>query len=579
MTAVVAVDHEPEAPIGPPRHALPTTRLWLPWLLFGLAAVLFGYGERTIPDAVPSQFGLLAVASPAYGISILLVAIGFAIAVRQANMKAAIVAIALMIVVQRLPRSIATDLPMYAWTYKHLGVVDYIQHAHTLARDVDVYNGWPGMFALTAWFSDLTGIPPMSIAHWFTPVFHVAFAVLVYGVARAWRFAPMTAVTATFLVSTLNWVEQDYFSPQAMTMLFVAGILIVVGLSRDRPVGTLLLIAMFAAATVTHQLTPYWVLLLIGLLVVSRKMKPWWIVFPLGAMLIGFLVYNWDSASQYTLFSSNVLKNTESNVPTVGVLGQRLTSAGIRAMSVGIWATTAVLLLVRWRRKQEFWVLGLLALSPMMILGGQSYGGEAVFRVFLYSLIGCCLVLASPAVSMLQGSLKRYVGGLAALLIATALSVQGYTGSWYANVMPRVQVQTAKTVLAQAELPSYLTAVAPVWPERSTWRYVDYARFNKRFDGLMINAANLAGRHFDNQQDYEEFVRALGSRPDASTYLIITDQMRVYSWYFGILPWDALPNLKEWLKRDTERWEPFYDGQGITVFVHKVDTSTLSGGG
>jgi hypothetical protein len=579
VTAVVAVDHESEAPIGTPRHALPTTRLWLPWLLFGLAAVLFGYGERTIPDAVPSQFGLLAVASPAYGISILLVAIGFAVAVRQANMKAAIVAIALMIVVQRLPRSIATDLPMYAWTYKHLGVVDYIQHAHTLARDVDVYNGWPGMFALTAWFSDLTGIPPMSIAHWFTPVFHVAFAVLVYGVARAWRFEPITAVTATFLVSTLNWVEQDYFSPQAMTMLFVAGILIVVGLSRDRPVGTLLLIAMFAAATVTHQLTPYWVLLLIGLLVVSRKMKPWWIVFPLGAMLIAFLVYNWDSASQYTLFSSNVLKNTESNVPTVGVLGQRLTSAGIRAMSVGIWATTAVLLLVRWRRKQEFWVLGLLALSPMMILGGQSYGGEAVFRVFLYSLIGCCLVLATPAVSMLQGSLKRYVGGLTALLIATALSVQGYTGSWYANVMPRVQVQTAKTVLAQAELPSYLTAVAPVWPERSTWRYVDYARFNKRFDGLMINAANLAGRHFDNQQDYEEFVRALGSRPDASTYLIITDQMRVYSWYFGILPWDALPNLKEWLKRDTERWEPFYDGQGITVFVHKVDTSTLSGGG
>ena len=468
---------------------------------------------------------------------------------------------------------------MYAWTYKHLGVVDYIQHAHTLARDVDVYNGWPGMFALTAWFSDLTGIPPMSIAHWFTPVFHVAFAVLVYGVARAWRFAPMTAVTATFLVATLNWVEQDYFSPQAMTMLFVAGIIIVVGLSRDRPVGTLLLIALFAAATVTHQLTPYWVLLLIGLLVVSRKMKPWWIVFPLGAMLIAFLLYNWDSASQYTLFSSDVLKNTESNVPTVGVLGQRLTSAGIRGMSVGIWVTTAVVLLVRWRRKQEFWVLGLLALSPMMILGGQSYGGEAVFRVFLYSLIGCCLVLAPPAVSMLQGGLKRYVGGLAALLIATALSVQGYTGSWYANVMPRVQVETAKTVLAQAELPAYLTAVAPVWPERSTWRYVDYARFNKRFDGLMINAANLAGRHFDNQADYEEFVRALGSRPDASTYLIITDQMRVYSWYFGILPWDALPNLKEWLKRDTERWEPFYDGQGITVFVHKVDTSTSSGGG
>ena len=51
-----------------------------------------------------------------------------------------------------LPRTIATDLPMYAWTYKHLGVVDYIRHSHELARDVDVYNCWPSLFAVTDGF-------------------------------------------------------------------------------------------------------------------------------------------------------------------------------------------------------------------------------------------------------------------------------------------------------------------------------------------------------------------------------------------------------------------------------------------
>lgn len=577
MTAVPALEDLSTTPVVAATPVTRTVRAWLPWTTLGVAAVLFAVGVRTIPSAGASQWGLLAVASPAYGASILVVAIGFAIAVRRSNMQAAVAATLLMIVVQRLPRSITTDLPMYAWTYKHLGVVDYIAHAHTLARDVDIYNGWPGLFALTAWFSDLTGVSAISIAHWYTPLFHVAFAILVYGVARCWALRPLSAITATFLVATLNWVEQDYFSPQATTMLFAAGIFALMGLSRSRPVGTTLIIVLFAAGTVTHQLTPYWLLLVIGTLVVTKRMKPWWIVIPLTGILIAYLIYNWDQASQYTLFSSNVLKNADTNIPTVGVLGQRITSGGVRSLSACIWIATALVLLLRWRRKQPFWSLGVLALSPMLILGGQNYGGEAVFRVFLYSLTGCCLVLAPVVVSAIQGTVRRYGGALSVLLLATGLSAQGYTGSWYANVMPKLQVETATVVLGQAELPAYLTAVAPVWPERSSFRYVDYARFNAHYDGLMINATNLAGRHFNTQADYDQFVYALDSHPDASTYLIITDQMQVYSWYFGILPWDALPNLKERLNQDTKRWAPFYDGQGITVFVHKIDTAELSG--
>ncbi|MBS1691341.1 MAG: hypothetical protein JST91_03875 [Actinobacteria bacterium] len=578
MTALHPLEREAEAPTevmeaGPP----PPRFIWLPWATIGLAAALFLLGLPTIPSAGASQWGLLAVASPAYAISILLTAVGFAFAIRKSNLKAAVAATILMIIVQRLPRTITTDMPMYAWTYKHLGVVDYIQHAQTLARDVDIYNGWPGLFALTAWFSNLTGISATTLAHWYTPVFHVFLAGLVYGVARAWRLGPKVAITATFLVVTLNWVEQDYYSPQATTMLLVAGIFMLVGLSRDKPVATLLLIVLFTAATVTHQLTPYWVFGAIGLLVLARQMRPWWIVLPLGVILVCYLMYNWEQANEYTLFSSDVIKNAESNIPTVGVMGQRVTSGGVRILSASIWVTTGLVLLYRMWRRKSFWALGVLSLSPMLILGGQSYGGEAIFRVFLYSIIGCCIVLAPVLTAALERGTRTFCAALAILLGATALSAQGYTGSWYANVMPKIQVDTSKVVLGQAELPAYLTAVAPVWPERSTWRYVDYARFDNRFDGLMINAAYLAGRHFDTDEDYAVFIKALESRPDASTYLIITDQMRVYSWYFGILPWDALPNLKERLKRDTVNWEPFYDGQGITVFLHRVDTSVLDG--
>jgi hypothetical protein len=569
VTAVLARDEDTREIAA---ELLRRPRKWrfLPWGVLLLGLGLFIYGERTIPDAAPSQWGLIAVASPAYGASILLAATAFLLGIRRGSMPVATAATLLMIVTQRLPRAIATDLPMYAWTYKHLGVADYIQHSHTLARDVDIYNGWPSLFALTAWFSDLTGISEVTIAHWYTPIFHLLFAAVVYGAARAWRLAPQAAITATFLVVTLNWVEQDYYSPQATVIFLAVAVFAIVGLSRDRPVGTTLILILFAAATITHQLTPYWMFAAIALLVISRKMKPWWIVFPLAAILLAFLIYNWDQTSHYELFSANPMKNAESNIPIPGSLGQRVTSLGVRVLSASMWLSTGLVLLYRWIKHRDSWAVGVLALSPMLILGGQSYGGEAIFRVFLYSLLGCSIVLAPLVVSLVRGGRMRSFAGGVAVLAATTLSAQGYTGSWYANVMPKEQYETSRQVLAQAELPSYLTSVAPVWPERSSWRYVDFARFQHDFDAPMTYAKDLMLRHYDSDEDYAAFVRALNTRPDASTYLIFTEQMRVYAWYFGILPWDAFPNLKARMFQDKANWEPLYDGQGITVFVHRV---------
>jgi hypothetical protein len=565
IAAETTVEAQSETPLAPPPQARYRR---LPWMVLVLCIGAFCYGVTTIRTAPVNEYGLLLSASPVYGTSILLAALGFVIAVRQRNLAAATAATIAMIAVQRLPTSLTTDTPIYSWTYKHIGVIDYIQHEQALARGVDIYNGWPGLFAVTAWFSDLTGVPPIAIAHWFTVCFHLGFALMVYAVARAWGLDRMPAVAAVFLVMSLNWVAQDYFSPQATAILFSAAIFILVGLSRTTPVAVPLMFVLFTADTITHQLTPYWVLMVMGVLVVSRKLKPWWIIIPLGVILIGFLFYNLDEASQYTLFSFDVAKNAKSNISTVGVVGQQVTSLGVRTLAVAMWLTTALILLVRWRRKQPFWALAVLALSPMAILGGQGYGGEAIFRVFLYSLIGCSLVLAPVVVAGLQRGWRSYVTMLA-VFVAVALSAQGYFGGWFANIMPKDQVDASGTVLENADFPAYLTVAAPVWPQRSTWRYVQYADFSEHFDDPMIFNAKLVGSHFDTDADYKKFREALSARKDASTYLVFTDQMRLYAWYFGILPLDAFANLKDRLNRDPE-WELIYNANGVTVYLHHV---------
>lgn len=542
----------------------------VPWILLAVAAGFFLYGITTVRGAEITEYGLLATASPFFGLSIVLTAVAFGVAVRRNNIYAAVAGTALMVIAQRLVCSVATDSPMYSWTYKHLGVVDYIQHEHELARGVDIYNGWPGLFALTAWISDLSGIPAPSLAHWFTIVFQFFFVLLAYAVARAWGSTHMIAVTAAFLVASLNWVAQDYFSPQAIAMLFTAGVMMFVGMSGKRGVGAPLIILFFAAMVITHQLTPYWVLGAIGLMVITRRLRPWWIIFPLAVIVLSQTGYNFSEVDNFTLFSSDITQNAKSNIPTVGSVGQQFTSLAVRLLSGGVWLLTGICLLWRWRRKEPFWVFGILSLSPMLILGGQGYGGEAIFRVFLYSLLGCSIVLAGPAVRTLQAGMIKFSLVSIALVTSTALSAQGYLGAWFANIMPKEQVDASESVLEQADFPAYLTVAAPVWPQRSTWRYVSYAKFDEGFDDPMIYSANLVGSNFDTDEDYEKFTQAINYRSDASTYLIFTEQMRLYAWYFGILPLDALPNLKARVEKDPA-WTPVYDDQGFAVFQHRVE--------
>ncbi|SHV61063.1 Uncharacterised protein [Mycobacteroides abscessus subsp. abscessus] len=551
------------------------TRPWIPWAIMGLSVVSFvsSVGSIKAASSIKSEWGLIGTASPLWVASFFLAALAFVFAVRNSSVRAVLASTVAMGIAVHLPKTIANDVPMFAWTYKHIGVADYFQHAHSLARGIDIYNGWPSAFAFAAWFSELTGVPLIDYAHWFTPVFHALLGAMVYGAARVWNLSPLAAASAVFMVITLNWVQQDYFSPQANMMLFVPGILIVLGLSRDRATGTLLLVILFGAGAITHQLTPYWIFGCIGLLAITRRFKPWWALIPLGLILVGQLLYNWQQVSQYELFSSDVFSNMQSNItrfPVHPVIGQRVVSYGNKLESGIVWGGTLLALLYRWRKKQPFWQLAVISLSPMLLFGGASYGGETVFRVYLYSIVGCCIVLAPVVVDAIQASCRLFFASTAALLVATICAVNGETAAWYAFVMPKSQVETSMKVLETAELPAYITSAAPTWPERISWRYVGYAKFQEQFDAPMITKVNLIGRKFDNDEDYKQIVDALYSRSDASTYLIITDQTQVYCWYFGILPWEALPNLKKYLYRDAERWEPFYEGNGVSVFVHRV---------
>ncbi|MET0898800.1 MAG: hypothetical protein ABWY45_12890 [Mycobacterium sp.] len=575
MTVLEAViDDRKDAPVPSPTPR--RGRPWLPSAVLAVAAVTFVVAAPTLSDAQPAEYGLLEAASPALIASILLTAVGFALAVRAHSLRVAGFAVFLMIVVQRLPTAIGTDGPMYPWVYKHLGVVDYIQHSAALASGVDVYNDWPGVFGLTAWFSDLTGLSPTTFAQWFTPGWHLLFAMLIFAAARAWDLDRMQATVAAFLAVTVNWVAQDYFSPQATAMLLAVGVIIVMGHSRQRPVAVSVLILLFTAVVISHQLTPFWLLAAIGVLAVTKRLKPWWIFIPLGVILLAFVASNFAAISGFLDFSGNVVDNAKSNVPTVGSTGQQLMSIMVRVLTGAMWLSTAAVLAYRAYRRQPFFALGVLAFSPMLIIAGASYGGEAIFRVFLYSLVGCSIILAPGLLGLLQGRRVAFGTAISTLLVATALSAQGYFGGWFAYLMPRAQVEAVNNVLMEADFPAYVSTPVPSWPQRGNWRYVDYARFKDSYDHSFIVQQYLMGSDFDPNTTYPLLTKMVAERTDASTYMVLTDQMDQYSYYFGVLQTNGMNNLREQALADPF-WKLIYDADGVLVFRHDVEVDSQLG--
>lgn len=114
----------------------------------------------------------------------------------------------------------------YAWLYKTLGVVQYVNAHGKLSARIDIYQNWPGFFAVVAWFDKAAGLAsPVSYAKWAQLVFELAAIPLLYLIYEALGLPPRHRWLAILLYSVTNWVAQDYFSPQALGTVLSLGIM------------------------------------------------------------------------------------------------------------------------------------------------------------------------------------------------------------------------------------------------------------------------------------------------------------------------------------------------------------------
>ncbi|WP_261563087.1 hypothetical protein [Frankia tisae] len=177
------------------------------------------------------SYGLLAALPALWFVALgalVVAAVAALSAARPSGPVLACVGIALVIVLYATIPAV-TDLPQYAYVYKHIGVTRFIEAHQGVDRSVDLYHRWPGFFALAAFFGEVAGRPdPVTFAAWAEPFFAVVDLFLVAALARAVLGGTRVPWLAAYLFTAGNWIGQNYFAPQSISFTLALAIYVIV---------------------------------------------------------------------------------------------------------------------------------------------------------------------------------------------------------------------------------------------------------------------------------------------------------------------------------------------------------------
>ncbi|MGY2078725.1 hypothetical protein [Modestobacter sp. SYSU DS0657] len=500
-----------------------------------------------VDDAAPSVYGLIVSGPVALPLSVAGVTLVLVAGIRLRRPGVVAAAGAGFVVVLRATASVVGAVPTEAWTYKHVGVVVELQEQHHLLAGNDIYMHWPAMFAGAAWFSDATGVAPLDLARWITPLVHVLFALQVAALARVLGADVLGTATAGALAVVLNWVGQDYFAPQAIAICLAGGFLLALVQSRGSRTHAVLAVALFAVIVPTHQLTPFWLLGVAVVLAVFRRV-PWLLPVVLLLVLVGYVLPRYDVVASYGLFTGfDPVGNAASNVPVSEGAGQAVGSLFARGAAALTWLSTLLVLAARqhrigWRRlfrSEGVLVPGIVAFAPFAILGGQSYGGEAVLRVVLYSTIGCAVVLGPALARLLARPTGRTGSAVPAaagvwVLVVVALASQTTYGTWSLNLIRPADVAAARW-LAEEHPDDLVIPVLWNWPGRIAFDYQRYSGENATTDASLDSLLRVLATETGQDPDeptLDALAQVVRARPASGVWLVTTGTMRTWDEYY-----------------------------------------------
>ncbi|WP_406398290.1 glycosyltransferase [Streptomyces sp. NBC_00879] len=570
-------------------------RRWVIRAVLPTALALWLLSLRNVDLDRMRDLGLLQVLPVLFWVALALLTLGFCLALgdrRTGNTWYAAYVLGLIAVIHATPTLLYPTL-RYSWAWKHLAIIDaMLRHGGEVPNSgqLSIYNEWPGFFQLNALFLRATGLESaVGYAAWapaFTNVLLLGPLLLMYrAVARDRRLI----WGAAWIFYSCSWVGQDYFAPQAFGfLLFVTVIALILrqlpssALPRpDRrrrgawPPGLLLVVLVIVAAIVSsHPLTP--LMLLSALVFLSLPRRNRRVVLP---VLAGALVLTaaWDATVARSYISPHLSSmldaliqpdtNISSGLATLGTAapGLALVSWIDRGLSGLVFLLAAIGFVRRpWTRRTG---LPLLVISPLLILAANAYGGEMIFRAYLFALPAAAFLIAAllvyrgtrprPRMLVIYPLLLALLGGL----------VFGYYGKEAVNRFTLQEVAAARYVASHAPKGSRIVTLTSAVP--GLFMHYD------QHEQVLLGQQEVADRRRlvrDPVEGVKGFV--YGATPKEPAYIILSQAQARDLYLTGELPADTVKRLESALS-GAAGFARVYDSDDAVVYRYETPRETI----
>ncbi|MFD8734950.1 glycosyltransferase [Streptomyces sp. NPDC059618] len=614
-----AVARRPGSAAAERRPSAPLTAFqWATRLILPAALTLWLLSLRHVDLGAMRDYGLLQVLPVLYWVALGLLALGFCLALADRRTGSGWFAgyvLGLIAVIHATPTLLYPTL-RYSWAWKHVAVVDAVIRHHGEVPHADklaIYNQWPGFFDLNAFFLQATGLhSALGYATWTPPVFNAVLLAPLLLLYRTVTRDRRLLWGAAWIYYSCSWVGQDYFAPQAFAfLLFVTVIALVMGQlpssvlyrtgegrtgdtpSGRWPVGRFVAVMVIAAVIISsHPLTPF--MLISALVVLSLPRRNRRVVLPVlaGTVVLAAL---WDATVARPYLSQNLgdflnslLKpdtNVVSGLAALGSAapGQVVVSWVDRGLSAAVFVLAAVAFLARpWVRRTG---LPLLVVAPLPLLAANAYGGEMIFRAYLFALPAASLLIA---VLLLKGRARpetgtRPEGGngpersagprpdtrprlrtLAAYPLLVALLgglMFGYYGKESANYFTEEEVAAGRFVAATAPPGSTVVSLTSAVPGL-------YLRYDEN-PQVQMDEQDLRDRERlvkDPVKGLEGFIQR--ASPEQPAYIILSRAQAADLYERGILPGGTVQRMDSVLSK-TPGFIPVYRSKDAVVYRYQ----------
>ncbi len=415
------------------------------WTSFGLgviAIVLWIVSVEGAKFADMTALGLMSLMGWTFYLGLAAIALGVVYELFRSSVRQfPLILLAVVLAIYIFGTSSAVEpVASLGDSWLHASFTQYILQHGAVLENYDARFSWPGAFSLASVLVVFVGhANALAFLRWFPLFIELIYLLPLYVIAHYSDVSRRAAWLGIFIFYSTNWIYQDYFSPQALGYLFYLVVIAAVfagwrayvrvrvqklsdrlvltrsafsfsrvngdeAVTNWSPVTTMVMILLIGiiclACALSHQLTPFAIILALGSLLITRRLgRPelillailfavGWLSLGASNFWIGHLSMIFGSFGNIgSAVGSNVVSRVTGNPSHVLVTKLRIGVIGALYLAAGIGSL---------RRSAMTRSLELLVAVPVLLVVAQNYGGEGLMRVVLYAL---------PFTSVLAGSL------------------------------------------------------------------------------------------------------------------------------------------------------------------------------